>query len=129
MMSKLKTKGNGPQLMSDLLYSAVTAHIEHFAATGPGSFAKHMALGEYYEAIPEAVDSFVEAYQAKYGLMGLPMKNTEEPGEDFLECLQELDARVGTYQATLTKDPDLANLCQEIQAVIKSTMYKLRFLS
>lgn len=128
-MSKLKTKENGPQLMSDLLYSAVTAHIHHFAATGAGSYARHIALRKYYDAIPDVVDSFVEAYQAKYGLMQLPMKNTEEPGEEFLECLTELDERVGKYQSSLTKDPDLANLCQEIQTVIKSTMYKLRFLS
>ena len=50
-----------------LLHSGTNAHLMHLAAEGPGSYAKHQALGEYYKEIIETTDQFAEAYQGKYG--------------------------------------------------------------
>ncbi len=45
------------------------AHLAHWAAKGDGSFARHMALGEFYEFLPEAIDEIVETYQGGFGLL------------------------------------------------------------
>lgn len=42
--------------------SATTAHVIHLGAIGPGSYAKHKALNEYYENIVPIADRFAEAY-------------------------------------------------------------------
>ena len=39
-----------------LLHSATNAHLFHWSTD---SFAKHMALGEYYDNIVELTDSYV----------------------------------------------------------------------
>ena len=54
------------------------AHIFHWQTTGPGSFAAHMALGGYYDAIPDMVDALVEAHQGKHGIL-----KGYEPAEKF----------------------------------------------
>jgi DNA-binding ferritin-like protein len=54
------------KLISTLMASRDQAHIFHWQTTGPGSFAAHMTLGAYYEAVPDLVDALVEAYQGKH---------------------------------------------------------------
>ena len=49
-----------------LLHSVTNAHILHFQTP---SFSEHMALGTFYSEIGDLVDSLVEAYQGKYGLI------------------------------------------------------------
>ena len=68
------------KLISTLMASRDQAHIFHWQTTGPGSFAAHMALGGYYDAIPGMVDSLVETYQGKHGIL-----KGYEPAERFDE--------------------------------------------
>lgn len=46
------------------------AHLAHWAAKGDGSYARHMALGEFYEALPGLIDEIVETYQGGFTLIG-----------------------------------------------------------
>mgnify|MGYP001126122922 CR=1 FL=1 len=48
------------KLVSTLMASRDQAHIFHWGTTGDGSYAAHMALGAYYEAIPDMIDALVE---------------------------------------------------------------------
>jgi DNA-binding ferritin-like protein len=57
------------KLVSTLMASRDQAHIFHWGTTGPGSFAAHMALGAYYEAVPDLIDALVEAWQGRNGLL------------------------------------------------------------
>jgi hypothetical protein len=47
-----------------LLHAATNTHILHWQTK---SFAEHMALGEFYEALPGLIDSLVEATQGATG--------------------------------------------------------------
>ena len=53
------------QLASIFLHSRTQSHEFHLKISGPGSFAIHKALMEYYEGIIPIIDGLVEAYQGQ----------------------------------------------------------------
>ena len=53
-------------LFSGLLFGAVYAHMLHLSTR---SYAEHKALDELYTELPGLVDSLVESYQGKYGIV------------------------------------------------------------
>lgn len=108
----------------ELLNAATVAHILHLQSR---SYAQHMALGEFYEALPELVDSVVEAYQGKYGIIeSYPQVSLKMP-KDPLGFVQELSSFVATYR-DFCEDSEIQNLIDEVASQIDSTMYKLKFL-
>ena len=44
--------------------------VTHSAHLNTRSYAKHVALGAFYDGIIDLADKFAEAYQGKYGLIG-----------------------------------------------------------
>ena len=72
------------KLVSTLMASRDQAHIFHWQTTGPGSFAAHLALNAYYDAIPGMVDALVEAHQGKHGIL-----KGYEPSEKFDDYSKE----------------------------------------
>jgi len=59
-------KGEFVEMISLLLHSQTQVHTFHLQTT---SHAEHKALEKYYEKIDGMVDTFVEAYQGKYGII------------------------------------------------------------
>ena len=57
------------KLISTLLESRTQAHIFHWQTTGPGSYATHIALQGYYDVLPDMIDTLVESYQGKHGII------------------------------------------------------------
>lgn len=57
------------RIASMFFHSRTQAHVFHLRVKGPGSFAAHKALNEYYDGIVDLIDSLVETYQGKYGLI------------------------------------------------------------
>lgn len=109
-----------------LLHGAVVAHLHHFQTR---SYAAHMALGDLYEGLPGFVDSLVEAYQGKYGLVtGYPSSYTV-PQDDPLHFVASLREYVRTNRMTIPQDSELQNIIDEIASLLDSTVYKLTFLS
>lgn len=110
-----------------LLHSVTNAHILHLSSK---SYAQHMALGSFYEEIGGLVDSFVEAFQGKYGLLTKYKADFQLPGGP-VEYLTYLKTEVETLRRTagFPQDSELQNITDEIAELIDSTLYKLRFLS
>jgi len=50
------------QLISRVFYARNLAHFAHWRAKGDGSYAKHVALGEFYDGVIDTIDPLVEAY-------------------------------------------------------------------
>lgn len=115
------------EIMFDLLHSATVAHIMHLQSE---SFAEHMALGEYYEAIPDLVDALIEAWQGKNQqiLRGYGDYEESYEGTKPLEYLQNLRDEFAASRELIGVDTELQNLADAIADQIDSTMYKLRFL-
>ena len=120
------------KLISTLMASRDQAHVFHWQTTGAGSFAAHMALGAYYEAIPDMVDALVEAYQGKHGIV-----NGYVPAEKFDEYSQATALKyfkaLATYvDRSYTKipkeDTNIINQLDAFKDLIYTTIYKLENL-
>jgi hypothetical protein len=127
-MSKLKLPKEKlstiPELFGCLLNSATQAHVFHLQTT---SFAEHKALESFYEGIVPLTDILIETYQGKYGIVkdysSYTMKNLGS-SIDYLEVVQNKVEE----SKSLFKDSDILNILDEITALMKQTLYKLKHL-
>ena len=112
-----------------LLNSVTTGHILHLQSR---SYSQHMALGTFYSEIGDLVDSFVEAFQGKYGLLTKYPATAELMPDmnpiDYLEYLKT-DVEILRRANGFPQDSELQNITDEIAQLIDSTLYKLRFLA
>jgi hypothetical protein len=89
-----------------------------------------MALNVYYDGIVPLIDSIVEAYQGKYGIVkgysnfNLMEYNNTQQVVAYLEALCK--AVYDVYQTV--EDTNIQNLLDGITDLIKSTIYKLQNL-
>ena len=104
--------------------------VTHSTHLNTRSFAKHKALQKFYEGVIPLADSFAEAYQGKYGLIGpIVLASAEKSTNvlDFLEKeLKELEQM--RYKVVSKEDTTLQNLIDAIFELYLSTIYKLKFL-
>jgi hypothetical protein len=121
-------KGADPvmQFVMCLLHSVTNAHILHFSTT---SYSAHKALQNFYEEIGDLVDSFVEAFQGKYGLLTDYKAEYALPPEP-IAYMNYLKAEVEKLRRdpAFPQDSELQNEVDNIANLINSTLYKLRFL-
>ena len=110
--------------VATLLHSATNTHFFHW---NTDSYAKHIALGEYYDGIVELTDSFAEAYMGKYGKFTTFPSVYHQP-KDPLKYLESLQNFVSDARQDLPQDSELQNLIDEIADLINTTTYKLKFL-
>ena len=105
--------------------------VAHSVHLNTRSFAKHMALQGFYEEIVGLADSFAEAYQGKYGLMGpislMSAKKTTNIVEFLQGQMEEIEAE--RYKIVDKECTPLHNIIDEIVGLYLSTLYKLRFLA
>lgn len=105
------------------------AHLAHWAATGPGSYAKHVALGDLYDALVDSIDTIVETYQGAFNLIGaVPVANQE-----FTDILERLENSVEWIEANrdriAQRNTSIQNLLDSLMETYLSAIYKLRNLS
>jgi hypothetical protein len=110
-----------------LLHSVTNAHILHLQSR---SYSQHQALGTFYTEIGELVDSFVESYQGKYGLLTNYPSDFMVP-EAPISYIEYLMNEVETYRNKpgFPQDSELQNEIDNIANLLNSTLYKLRFLA
>jgi hypothetical protein len=112
------------EFVLSLFHAVTNTHLLHL---GTRSFSVHSALGEYYNALNELVDTFAEAYQGKYGLIeGYNSYYSLPPAP--LEYLIGICDYIKATRADLPQDSELQNLVDEIASLTDGTIYKLRFL-
>jgi len=118
------------QLVATMFLSREMAHRAHLATTGPGSFARHMALGEFYPAIIDAADSITEAYQGRHSIIEIPYLEAPDDYNDIIKILEKhLDDIEGLrYAAVDKKDTAIQNLIDEAVGIYLSALYKLKNL-
>lgn len=115
--------------LGTLMQSRNQAHIYHLQVEGPGSFAAHKALQEYYEAIVDTIDTMAETLQGKYGIIrGYKMASTIKEDGNPVMYFEGLCKFVETIKPTLPQDSFFLNQLDELQALLNSTKYKLKHL-
>lgn len=116
------------QLIARVFYARNLAHFEHWKATGTGSFAKHMALGSFYDDVIDAIDTLVEAYQGAFDLIG----DIPAPGnkKDNVLATLEADAKwiEDNHDEICRENKALGNHLDTLTGVYLSAIYKLRNL-
>jgi hypothetical protein len=121
------------ELASVLLHSRTQAHVFHFRVKGPGSFAVHLALQEYYEGIIPILDGLVEAYQGKNGLIFFDNVDDIDNGATLENIVKYFDKIISIVDK-LRKDKSLQdsffqNEIDNIVGLLYSTKYKLENLA
>lgn len=117
------------RLIGTMFLAREYAHRMHLKVTGPGSFARHSALGEFYSAIIDNADSITEAYQGRNGLIEIPYLDMPED-DNCVKVLESLlkDIEDLRYDAVDKKDTAIQNLIDEAVGTFLSALYKLRHL-
>jgi hypothetical protein len=108
-----------------LFHSATNTHLLHLQSR---SYSQHQALGAYYDAVVDLIDSLIEAYQGKNQTIVEYPVSYKPPVSDALTELRSISAYVIANRAIVGADTELQNISDEIQALIDSTIYKLTFL-
>ena len=105
--------------------------VTHSVHLNTRSYAKHQALGAFYDGIIDLADTFAEAYQGRHGLIGpITLQSAKKTGNvtEFLqESLAEIEAN--RYKFCDEDESAIQNIIDEIVALYLSTLYKLRFLA
>lgn len=113
--------------VSTLLHSATLTHLMHFKTK---SYSEHVALGAYYEEIPDLVDRLVESIQGAYETIIEPYPSMFGNGnnDDALSYMISLRNYVKDYRGQMPQDSEIQNEIDNISNLLNQTVYKLKFL-
>jgi DNA-binding ferritin-like protein len=119
-------------LVAEFLSASSKLHKTHLKVTGPGSYAAHAALNDFYDAIKGHADALAEGYQgAAEKLLEIPAVNENTPCqsvEEALSYLRELKVKIENLQGILPYS-EIVNELDEAKSTINTAKYKLLFLS
>jgi hypothetical protein len=105
--------------------------VTHSVHLNTRSYAKHKALNKFYTGVIDLADSFAEAYQGKYGLIGPIALQSAKKTNNVVEFLEDQVKEIeSTRYKVVDKDcTPLQNIIDEILALYYATLYKLKFLA
>lgn len=126
MATLLGGAGSGASdYIAGLLNGATMAHMHHFMVSGPGSYAKHVALGELYSGLQDKADELAEAFM---GCTGQALKFTGASvsvGADPVADVRALYAFAEGKRAAMGDESHIQNLVDEACSTISTALYKL----
>ena len=109
------------QLIIKMFASRNAAHLQHWKTD---SYAKHKALGKFYEELVDILDKYVEAHQGTFGLIG------EMPeDQDAAKLIHDDIIWLNKNRSQIAKNiPALENILDELTGLHMATLYKLENL-
>ena len=124
MITSNKELPTPAKFISKFFESRIQTHVYHLQTT---SYAAHKALNEFYDELLDAIDTLIESYQGKYGLINVtvPACATVDP-ISAIEGLANLTDGGNVY--TMFKETWIQNQLDEISMLCYQTFYKLKFL-
>ena len=116
------------KFIGQLFLSRDVAHSVHLNTR---SYAKHKALNEFYTEVVELADTFAEAYQGKYGLIGPISLQSAAKTNNVVEFLEDMAQTImdERYDVVEKECTPLQNIIDEILALFYNTLYMLKFLA
>jgi len=105
--------------------------VTHSVHLNTRSYAKHKALQKFYDGVIDLADTFAEAYQGKYGLIGPISLHSAKKTTHVVEFLEDqLEEIHSVRYKVVDKDcTAIHNIIDEIEALYMSTLYKLKYLA
>jgi hypothetical protein len=107
-------------MASYILHSRTQAHIFHFKTK---SYAEHKALQGYYEGIIPLIDSYIEGFQGKYGILsGYKSMNYSED-ISTKNIIKYFNSLLVVISKTIVPDTYLKNILDSVTELIRKTIY------
>lgn len=105
--------------------------VTHSVHLNTRSYAKHKALGSFYENVIELADDLAEAYQGRHGLIGPITLHSAKKTNNVVEFLEDSLSEVENlrYKVCDKDDTAIQNIIDGIVDLYLSTLYKLKFLA
>jgi hypothetical protein len=114
----------------ELMNARNSFHKLHLKVKGEGSYAAHIAIGDFYDGLPGQADTLVEGYQGVSEKL-LTIKDvaprTLDTVADGVSYLRDLYAMINKLQGMLPYS-EIVNNLDLVKDSINSTKYKLLFL-
>jgi hypothetical protein len=120
---------NPGEFVLTLLNARTAAHVAHLSVSGPGSFARHTALAEFYEGIAELADRFAETYMGCYGELIKFGGSSFKMDRDPIRMLGSLKVVIGDARSECADNGYLQQVCDDMMELVATTLYKLRYLA
>ena len=119
------------ELIQRVFCSRNIAHLTHWKTS---SYAEHIALGDFYDGVVDQLDSFIEKYQAAFGLITFKedeeAEEKEEAKKDIIPLLQDDVKWISKNRSKIAREvPALENVLDELVGFYLQTIYKLKFLT
>lgn len=130
MENKLIIKQHkGSDLIAELLYSALQAQVFHWQSKNGDV---HRALGDYYSSIITLVDTIVESYQGKYGVIvkfncDCKLINSRDTAA-YISYFNSLVLKLEKNRHLFGVDSYIQNEVDGIVSLLYTTLYKLKEL-
>ena len=116
------------ELISRVFYARNVAHFEHWRAEGVGGYARHQALGEFYDKVIDNLDTLVEAYQGAFELVGTIPAPKTKASDILLILIEDAEWIEKNHEKICKGNRAVANLIDGVTGTYLSTIYKLRNL-
>ena len=114
------------QIIGLLFFARNVAHIKHLKTK---SYAKHKALGHFYDDVIDLADKLAEAYQGDKGLLGDIPLYAKLPDYAIDVFLEKQLKTIDELRKDATDRSAIQNIIDEVVELYLSTLYKLRNLS
>ena len=120
-----KTVGRG-DIATLIVRVFATRKASHKAHWATASYAQHMALGDFYDALPDKIDAIVEAIQGNTG----QRVKTDAPEVGALLSQIEAEADwIKAQRSTIAQGvPAIENMLDDLAGAYLAAAYKLRML-
>lgn len=117
------------ELVMRMFHARTAAHVLHLRAQGPGAYAEHKALNEFYDEIVDLADGIAEMIQGEY-LELLPLSSISgyQTPASGLALVQGLSKWVKSHRDNICSSSECQNLIDGVMELCHSTAYKLKFL-
>jgi hypothetical protein len=109
------------EFVSKLLYSRNIAHIAHLRTK---SYAEHVALNGYYDAVVDLADAIAESHMGTTGMV----MNLKIPACEYMPMNSHLTQMKGYIEATrdeVSSESHIQNQIDEVLTLITKTLYLL----
>lgn len=117
------------QLIARVFATRNAVHIAHWKAKGDGSFARHMALGDFYDDLIDKIDGIVEMYQGAFGLID-KVETTSVDAEKIMDHIGEEANWIEDNRSEIAGGVcAIENAVDDLTGAYLRTFYKLKNLS
>lgn len=113
------------ELVSRLFALRDASHLSHWSAS---SLSEHEALGEFYGALIDKIDSIIEAYQGAYGKIKGVKPRDYTQGDILGRIIEEANWIADNREEISRNNSVIENQLDDLGAFYLKTTYKLRFL-